>query len=322
MCIGSYLPYFTNPIYMFLSFVSRPSFVFGVVDMLGHVMTCIYLVLICTHISSVSFNATLLTSLVVLLLYGVINHPGSSPSLCNGDMVEYLKVNWSIFASTRQLKRRRARLRRRFRKRSGLKSGRKKFRRLKLAYHLVLKCRRRIGNKPTDYKYRHEIYQYGQFLRQQIPQIPHMYHRLKKLKPKLKRARRPLDDAVYHSFIVDGVEEFNGYLSPHSVVLDDEGQVRISRFCYTEDVSPSTINEFCSSFDPIESYKVMKLVEEQRLTLESIGTGSDINDLDFEDHKHIAKQTIMRAHIRPAQKKSYPGEFFSFKFINKKKSPG
>jgi len=52
---------------------------------------------------------------------------------------------------------------------------------------------------------------------------------------------------------------------------------------------------------------------------------------DIEQARYLVKELqssnpqtskYLEEQVRPAQKKSYPGEFFSFKFINKKKSPG
>ena len=274
--------------YTFLFAASRK--LFGEYDLFVHMLTI--LVLMCAYSSSVSILATLLTFLSVLLLYRVtdICHPRSYLKF-GTNIASWEDLKWSIFATPRQRKRRRARLRRRFRRRNGLKVGRK-FRRRKLAYHLVMKCRRRVGNKPTTYAYRHEVHQVKAILRREIPL---MYRRLKKLKRVQKKLRKARDDALYQSFAVKGVEKFEGYLSPSTT----------GRFCYINDVSSSTINDFCSSFDPVESFKVMRMIEEERLTLESIGSSNDMDELSLEDHRDIAQDTVTRANMFINTAKAY-----------------
>ena len=126
--------------YTFLFAASRK--LFGEYDLFVHMLTMF--VLMCAYSSSVSIHATLLTFLSMLILYRVtdICHPRSYLKF-GTNIASWEDLKWSIFATPRQRKRRRARLRRRFRRRNGLKVGRK-FRRRKLAYHLVMKCRRRV----------------------------------------------------------------------------------------------------------------------------------------------------------------------------------
>ena len=264
-------------IYLFA--VSRT--ILGEYDLFVHMSTIF--VFMCAYSSSVSIIATLLTFLVMLFIHRVtdICHPRSFLKFgCNIPTLEDL--NWSIFATSRQRKRRRARSRRRIRRRSGWKVGRT-FRRRKLPYHLVQKCRRRLGIKPPQYSYLREMNLASEFLRREIP---NMHRRLKKLKQVRQKLRKARDDAFYYSFAVRGVDKFNGYLSSSST----------GRFCYEIDVPFSTINEFCSSFDPVESFKVMNMVEEERMTLESLGS-SNIDELSMEDHRDVAQSTVACANL-------------------------
>lgn len=323
MSIGLCVPLLLNPIYMFLSVASRqllgvtldefveflPSLfkllsaayhqLLGVyMDEFVDVLTCSFFVLMCLSTSSMCFIAKLLTFIIVLLLHRVTDISYIRSYLMFGRQVTKMEdLKWSIFATRHQKKRKRARLRRRYRRQRGLQINRKKFRRRKLHYHLYLKCRRRIGNKPTNYNCRHEMCRIRAHQLSEIQRFRsgEMLRPLEKLQSKLKRAKMALDEVSYQSFVNDGVDKFEGYSSPFPVVLDDEGQVRVSRFCYVEDISTSTIDSFGSSFDPLESYKLMKVVEEQRLALES----GSINDIE------VAESVIKRAALFISTSKAY-----------------
>ena len=49
----------------------------------------------------------------------------------------------------------------------------------------------------------------------------------------------------------------------------------------------------------------MQMVEEERLTLESIGSSDDIDELGIEDHRDIAQDTVNRANLFINTAKAY-----------------
>ena len=279
--IGNYVHALLNPILSPL--VSRPCY--GVFDVLFHALTFFFVVMTCSNTSFTSFQAVL--SFLCVIFSNRITHV-YTPVLPHRfdstiDMEEFVK--WSYFATSRQRKRKRARWRRRIRHRNGVASGKKKkkkFRHRKLPYHLVLKCLRRVGNKPLKYRQRQEYEGYVKFAQE----IPQMTRRLKKLQKLLKSAERDLASAHYES-LVNTIPEFNGYLSSS----------KTGRFCYTEDVPLSSINEFCSSFDPIESYRLMMKVESERVVLKPVSDGDSYDGISMEDHHDMAQATVRRANL-------------------------
>jgi len=118
-----------------------------------------------------------------------------------------------------------------------------------------------------------------------------MTRRLNKLEKRLETAEYDNITAIYESFISD-IPEFNGYLSSS----------KTGRFCYTEDVPSSTIEQFCSSFDPIESYRLMQQVEAERITLQNVSDKN--NSIDVEDHLARAEDTVRRANLFIANSKA------------------